>query len=52
VKLARIPSARSHRHEVLSAKIRSSFQDGDRTYGALKDVLAAGTECGYIRSSV
>ena len=34
---------------MLSAKIRSSFQDSDRTYGARRvwhDLLAAGMECG------
>jgi putative transposase len=47
--LMRRPSARSRRHEVLSAKIRSSFQESDRTYGARRvwhDLLAAGIECG------
>ena len=47
--LSRKPSARSRRHEVLSAKIRTSFVDSDRTYGARRvwhDVLAAGIECG------
>ena len=47
--LTRRPSARSRRDEVLSAKIRSSFQDSDRTYGARRvwhDLLAAGIECG------
>jgi putative transposase len=47
--LTRGPSARSRREEVLSAKIRTSFVDSDRTYGARRvwhDVLAAGIECG------
>jgi putative transposase len=47
--LTRGPSARSRREEVLSAKIKSSFQDSDRTYGARRvwhDLLAAGIECG------
>jgi putative transposase len=47
--LSRGPSARSRRDEVLSAKIRSSFADSDRTYGARRvwhDLLAAGIECG------
>ena len=47
--LTRGPSARSRRDEVLSAKIKSSFQDSDRTYGARRvwhDLLAAGIECG------
>jgi putative transposase len=47
--LTRRPSARSRRDEVLGAKIRSSFQESDRTYGARRvwhDLLAAGIECG------
>jgi len=47
--LMRGQSARSRRDEMLIAKIRSSFQDSDRTYGARRvwhDLLAAGTECG------
>jgi putative transposase len=47
--LMRRPSARSRRHKMLSAKIRSSFQESDRTYGARRvwhDLLAAGIECG------
>src|SRR5207244_4066589 len=47
--LTRGPSARSRRDEVLSAKIRTSFADSDRTYGARRvwhDLLAAGVECG------
>jgi putative transposase len=47
--LTRRPSARSRRDEVLSGKIKSSFQESDRTYGARRvwhDVLAAGIDCG------
>ena len=47
--LRRGPSARSRRDEVLGAKIRSSFAESDRTYGARRvwhDLLAAGIECG------
>ena len=47
--LRRGPSARSRREEMLSAKIRASFADSDRTYGARRvwhDLLAAGIECG------
>ena len=47
--LSRRPSARSRREEVLEAKIKSSFQESDRTYGARRvwhDLLAAGIECG------
>jgi transposase InsO family protein len=47
--LTRRPSARSRRDEMLSAKIRTSFQASDRTYGARRvwhDLLAAGIECG------
>ena len=47
--LTRGPSARSRRDEALGAKIRSSFQDSDRSYGARRvwhDLLAAGIECG------
>jgi putative transposase len=53
--LRRGPSARSRREEVLGAKIRSSFAESDRTYGARRvwhDLLAAGIECGCTRSSV
>ena len=35
------PSARSRREEVLEAKIKSSFQESDRTYGARR----GGTTC-------
>lgn len=47
--LTRAPSARSRRDEMLSAKIRASFQASDRTYGARRvwhDLLATGIECG------
>jgi putative transposase len=47
--LRRGPSARSRRDEMLSVKIRSSFAESDRTYGARRvwhDLLAAGIECG------
>jgi putative transposase len=47
--LTRRPSARSRREEMLGARIRSSFQASDRTYGARRvwhDLLAAGIECG------
>src|SRR6476620_1408195 len=47
--LRRGPSARARRDEVLGAKIRSSFAESDRTYGARRvwhDLLAAGIECG------
>ena len=47
--LTRRPSARSRRDEILSAKMRTSFADSDRTYGARRvwhDLLAAGIECG------
>ena len=53
--LTRGPSARSRRDEVLSAKIKTSFQDSDRTYGARRvwhDVLAAGIDAVCTRSSV
>src|SRR5215204_1857985 len=49
--LRRGPSARSRRDEVLGAKIRSSFAESDRTYGARRvwhDLLAAGIECGRV----
>jgi putative transposase len=39
--LTRGPSARSCRDATLLAKIRSSFQDSDRTYGARR----VGTTC-------
>src|SRR6185295_8524846 len=47
--LTRRPSARSRRDEVLAAKIRTSFANSDRTYGARRvwhDLLAAEIECG------
>ncbi len=43
------PECRSRRDEVLSAKIKWSFLESDRTYGARRvwhDLLAAGMECG------
>jgi putative transposase len=46
--LTRGPSARSRRDEVLSAKIRTSFADSDRTYGARRvwhDLLAPPRLC-------
>ena len=50
--LVRPRSQRSQRDEVLSAKVRSSFLDSDRTYGARRvwhDVLAQGEQCGLHR---
>ena len=47
--LTRSPSDRSRRDEALTAEIRRSFLDSDRTYGARRvwrDVLAAGLNCG------
>src|SRR5207247_8374872 len=47
--LMRSRSARSRRDEVLGAKIKSSFQESDRTYAARRGwhaLLAAGIECG------
>jgi putative transposase len=47
--LTRPPSNRARRDEALSAEIRNSFLDSDRTYGARRvwhDVLAAGLSCG------
>ena len=40
--LTRGPSGRSRRDEALGAKVRSSFQDSDRTYGARRLRRAAG----------
>ena len=43
------PSARSKHDDVLTAEVRRSFLDSDRTYGARRvwrDVLAAGLGCG------
>ena len=50
--LTRPPSARAHSDETLSAKVRNSFLDSDRTYGArrvLRDILAEGIACGLHR---
>jgi len=50
--LTRPPSHRTRRDEELAAKIRTSFIDSDRTYGARrvwKDVLAEGLSCGLHR---
>jgi putative transposase len=50
--LVRPRSQRSLRDEMLSAKVRSSFLDSDRTYGARRvwhDVLAQGEQCGLHR---
>jgi len=50
--LTRPPSHRSRSDEELSAKVRTSFIDSDRTYGARriwKDVLAEGLSCGLHR---
>lgn len=50
--LVRPRSHRSLRDEMLSAKVRSSFLDSDRTYGARRvwhDVLAQGEHCGLHR---
>ena len=47
--LMRAPSARSRREEMLSAKIKASFAESGRTYGARRvwrDLLATGIECG------
>jgi putative transposase len=47
--LTRSPSERSRRDEALTADVRKSFLDSDRTYGARRvwrDVLAAGLDCG------
>jgi putative transposase len=52
--LTRGPSARSRRDKVLSAKIRTSFADSYRAYGARRvwrDLLAAGMECAVCTSS-
>ena len=45
----RKPSDRAKRDEMLTAEVRKSFLDSDRTYGARRvwrDVLAAGLDCG------
>ena len=47
--LTRPPSDRAKRDEALTAEVRKSFLDSDRTYGARRvwrDVLAAGLDCG------
>ena len=47
--LTREPSDRARREDVLTRKVRDSFLDSDRTYGARRvwhDVLAAGMSCG------
>lgn len=47
--LTRKPSDRAKRDEMLTAEVRKSFLDSDRTYGARRvwrDVLAAGLDCG------
>ena len=47
--LTRGPSERSKHDEALTAEVRKSFLDSDRTYGARRvwrDVLAAGLDCG------
>ena len=50
--LTRLRSPRAHRDEVLGAKIRTSFLQSDRTYGARRvwhDLLAEGEACGLHR---
>jgi len=50
--LTRPPSARARDNEVLAARVRASFLDSDRTYGARRvwrDVLAEGIACGLHR---
>jgi len=50
--LTRSPSRRAREHEILSAKVRTSFLDSDRTYGARRvwhDLLADGASCGLHR---
>lgn len=47
--LTREPSRRSKQDKALTAEVRRSFLDSDRTYGARRvwrDVLAAGLDCG------
>jgi putative transposase len=47
--LTREPSHRSKQDKVLTAEVRRSFLDSDRTYGARRvwhDVLASGLSCG------
>ncbi len=50
--LTRPPSIRTRSDERLSAKVRNSFLDSDRTYGARRvwrDILAEGIACGLHR---
>jgi len=50
--LTRSPSARARQDAVLGAKVKDSFQQSDRTYGARRvwrDVLADGLSCGLHR---
>jgi len=47
--LTRPPSERARRHEAMTAAIRKSFLDSDRTYGARRvwhDLLETGISCG------
>jgi len=50
--LKRPPSARARSDEALGARVRASFVDSDRTYGARRvwrDALAEGVSCGLHR---
>lgn len=50
--LTRSPSQRAREDEALSSKVRSSFLDSDRTYGARRvwhDLLVDGASCGLHR---
>jgi len=50
--LTRSPSRRSRENEMLSTKVRQSFIDSDRTYGARRvwhDLIAEGVVCGLHR---
>ena len=50
--LTRSPSRRAREDETLSAKVRASFLDSDRTYGARRvwhDLLEDGASCGLHR---
>ena len=50
--LTRSPSHRAREDEALSSKVRASFLDSDRTYGARRvwhDLLADGVSCGLHR---
>jgi putative transposase len=50
--LSRPPSARAKADEAIGAKVRQSFHQSDRTYGARRvwhDVLADGVSCGLHR---